>query len=246
MPTMPRRRSPRWSAAATRHTPLEPAPAAVPERARRRWLAPVLGVVVCVVLVVGIALASGFLRGEDIASLFAQEVLATTTPPVAGTPAEPTAAAVAEARPVVIADLSTLDEAGDGENDDDLSALTDGDVGTVWETERYHSAAFGNLKDGVGFVVDLGESREVTAVTLDVASPGVRYEVRAIQGDASEDAEDWALVAGEEEAAEGPVRTVFVEPVATRYLLVYVTGDLQPIEGRFSAAFAELAVEALP
>ena len=233
-------------AAATRHPSVDPPPGSVQERARPRWVTPVLGVVACVVLVVGIALASGFLRGEDIASLFAQEVLATTTPPVPATPTQPTAAAVAEAQTVTVARLITLDEAGDGENDDRLLALTDGDGDTAWETERYHSAAFGNLKDGVGFVVDLGESREVTAVILDVATPGVRYEVRAIQGDASEDAEDWALVGGEEDAAGGPVRTVFSEPVATRYLLVYVTGDLQPIDGRFSAAFSELAVEALP
>ena len=100
----------------------------------------------------------------------------------------------------------------------------------------------------MGFVVDLGESREVTAVDpRRRLSPGVRYEVRAIQGDASEDAD--GLGAGgsaRRTPPRAPCGPSSPSRSATRYLLVYVTGDLQPIEGRFSAAFAELAVEALP
>ena len=36
------------------------------------------------------------------------------------------------------------------ENDDQLANLTDGKESTSWSTELYRSAAFGNLKDGVG------------------------------------------------------------------------------------------------
>ena len=39
-----------------------------------------------------------------------------------------------------------------------MQNATDGRPSTSWETERYHSATFGNLKDGVGLVVDAGRT----------------------------------------------------------------------------------------
>lgn len=57
-----------------------------------------------------------------------------------------------EPTPVAVIDLTVYDPEGDNtENDDELDNLVDGKESTSWSTELYKSAAFGNLKDGVGF-----------------------------------------------------------------------------------------------
>jgi eukaryotic-like serine/threonine-protein kinase len=58
-----------------------------------------------------------------------------------------------EPTPVKVTDIKAYDPSpGDGkENDGQLPNLIDGKESTTWSTELYKSAAFGNLKEGVGF-----------------------------------------------------------------------------------------------
>ena len=53
-----------------------------------------------------------------------------------------------------------FDPEGDGEpeNDSDVPLAFDGDPSTAWSTLEYRgSPDFGNLKDGVGLLLDLGD-----------------------------------------------------------------------------------------
>ena len=77
--------------------------------------------------------------------------------------------------PAQVVDADAFDPQGtDGENDEDVARLLDGDPDTAWTTERYYSRAdFLGLKDGVGvmFVLD----REGPLTGLDVVSPGSKW-----------------------------------------------------------------------
>jgi putative peptidoglycan lipid II flippase len=60
---------------------------------------------------------------------------------------------------VAVEDGTVFDPGGDGapENNDEVPLSFDGDPVTAWPTLTYQgSPAFGNLKDGVGVVYDLG------------------------------------------------------------------------------------------
>ena len=76
---------------------------------------------------------------------------------------------------VIVVDV--LDPSADGERDEELPNLTDGDAATAWRTERYF-APIGLIKPGVGvtFVLDQAPSRLEFE-----ASGGTLYEVRWAQ-----------------------------------------------------------------
>ena len=58
---------------------------------------------------------------------------------------------------------------GDGkENDDRLTNLIDGKDSTTWSTELYKSAAFGNLKEGVGLDFTLSEPATIMEIVSTV------------------------------------------------------------------------------
>ena len=62
----------------------------------------------------------------------------------------------------------SFDPFGDGaEHDDELPLVVDGDRGTTWSTERYDSRRFGELKPGVGFVVDLAAPAKLGRIEID-------------------------------------------------------------------------------
>jgi hypothetical protein len=51
--------------------------------------------------------------------------------------------------------------------------------GRTWRTQTYATADFGNLKPGVGLLLDLGTARTVTAVALDAVGGPITVELRA-------------------------------------------------------------------
>jgi eukaryotic-like serine/threonine-protein kinase len=80
--------------------------------------------------------------------------------------------------PVTVTDLKVYDPSpGDGkENDAELPNLIDGKDSTSWTTELYKSAAFGNLKDGVG--VEFTLSEPATIMEIVSAVEGWKGELR--------------------------------------------------------------------
>lgn len=126
---------------------------------------------------------------------------------------------------------------GDGrENDGAVPNAVDGDATTAWGTERYDSAAFGGLKQGVGLLIDLGQPTAVQQVEVGLR-PGGNVELRAAD-ELGPDAGAFPVVASV--ADSGPVaRLVPGEPVTARYFLVWLTG--LPADGnRFQGSINEL------
>jgi eukaryotic-like serine/threonine-protein kinase len=216
-----------------------------PVRGELRWLLPVGGLLVLAGALVGVGIFGGIPDGGPIASLFAEEVTPTprpVAPPQAGA-AEPTTPALVS---VPLVDLTAFDPQGDGdERGAALPELVDGAPGTEWATERYSTPAFGNLKDGVGFHVDLGGTRRLAEVVLDVPVGGFDLELRvAARPEADPDA--WETVAEVDDIATGRSTVELDDRPEGRHLLVWITGDLQPFESGYRAAIGELRVVAEP
>jgi eukaryotic-like serine/threonine-protein kinase len=110
--------------------------------------------------------------------------------------------------------------------------------GATWRTQTYRSAQFGNLKSGVGLVLDLGEAREVSSVTLE-ASAGAAVELRA--SDAAPGAiEDFEKVDAAD-AAAGTTTLSGKDAGAHRYWMLWVP-RLAPSDGGFSAQISNPVV----
>ncbi|SDO04003.1 protein kinase family protein [Geodermatophilus sp. DSM 45219] len=144
-----------------------------------------------------------------------------------------------ESAALAIAGASVYNPQGDGEpeNPDDVPLSFDGDPATGWSTVTYRgSPAFGNLKDGVGVLYDLGSEQALAGLGV-TGSAGATVEVRA--GDQPDgDLESYAVVAS---GAVGSGELTFDEPVTTRYVLLWVTG-LVPSDGGFSAEITEVSL----
>jgi predicted Ser/Thr protein kinase len=82
--------------------------------------------------------------------------------------------------PVHLVASNAYDPQGDGqEHDEEIRNATDGNPSTYWETERYDSVTFGNLKDGVGIVLDAGRPARLSKLTIVSNTPGYVAKIEA-------------------------------------------------------------------
>jgi hypothetical protein len=126
----------------------------------------------------------------------------------------------------------------DRENPDAVPFAFDGDPATSWRTERYDSAALGNLKKGVGLLVDLGKPVAVREVRVAMLAPGAGLQLRA--GDArGQSAESYGVVA-ELSGAERSSTLVPRSGSRAQYWVLWFT-NLPPAAGGFRAEVAEVA-----
>jgi hypothetical protein len=108
-----------------------------------------------------------------------------------------------------------------------------------WKTQTYRTAEFGHLKNGVGLLLDLGEARELSTVTLDVATVPLTVELRQSDQQSADP------------SAFTPVGTPSIASATTvlsaagggqhRYWLVWVT-RLAPSGGGYRALIDKVVV----
>ncbi|WP_166844231.1 hypothetical protein [Isoptericola sp. BMS4] len=97
---------------------------------------------------------------------------------------EPSPEESPEVRPL-IASGNQLDPEGaasgdhDGEHPEAVDLAYDADPSTFWYTRQYTTPDFGNLKSGVGYVIQLEEPAPVSTIELSTNSSGGHVEVRA-------------------------------------------------------------------
>ncbi len=129
---------------------------------------------------------------------------------------------------------------GDGSEDGSrIAAATDGNPATAWETEHYTTAAFGNLKHGVGLVLDAGRPLRLGTITITTGTPGFTATVKAgdsAAGPFPEQAAPSRTVGG---------RTAFTLHVAAphRYYLLWITALTRASDGRGSTPYAATIAE---
>jgi hypothetical protein len=163
-------------------------------------------------------------------------------PPAAGSAdsAAPTPSPTAPSGPVRIVAAHDFDPDGNKTENPELVPLAvDGNPATSWHTLVYTTATLGNLKPGVGLLLDLGAKTQVAAVQVLLSGPGTSLELRV--GDRlSANASDYFTVA----AADGAVDLVTLAPAGrleARYLVVWLT-RLPPVNGGFQGTIRDIQV----
>ncbi|GAA0305692.1 protein kinase family protein [Kineococcus aurantiacus] len=166
---------------------------------------------------------------------------AATTPGTAPAPAPTSAPPAVTAGPVPVVAVSAVDPQGGGESSETAGRAVDGDPATAWQSQRYNSAAFGGLKDGIGLLLDLGAPVDVTSVALTAGGEGGAVSLLAAPGDTPDGAQPVAAAP----AAGGQQSLTPAQPVRARYLTVWFT-QLPTTDGAFRVAVAEIAVTGTP
>ncbi len=67
---------------------------------------------------------------------------------------------------------------GDRDDSDEAKFVVDGDSETSWSLAWYKSPKFGNLKDGMGVLINLGSPRALAEIQVATSAPGVAMDVR--------------------------------------------------------------------
>ncbi|MCA1781774.1 MAG: discoidin domain-containing protein, partial [Intrasporangiaceae bacterium] len=138
-----------------------------------------------------------------------------------GTPDAPAAAA-----PLTFTAAIDYDPLGDGaERPEDLPRILDGDDSTAWGSEGYRSAAFSNLKSGIGVILDLGETSTVSAVTLVLPSESTGTLYVTDDAEYANDGKPLAegLAGAGTFTGSGTVTTELAEGTSGRYVIVWFT-----------------------
>ena len=221
---------------------------AAPRTARRR-----LAVIGLPLLALALVIAFALWFGNNVLSVAGDvDSTGTSVPrvssPTASSPAatSPATSPAAPSSPVAGAPARVVGESvfnpfgdGDAENDGDVGLSVDGNPATAWSTVDYRgSAAFGNLKPGVGVVYDLGAAQSVAGVTITTTRPGATVQVRT-GSTPSGDLDAFGVAASG--TLSGTTQLTFAAPVDTRYVLVWITG-LAGGDGQFSADLAEVTI----
>jgi tRNA A-37 threonylcarbamoyl transferase component Bud32 len=143
---------------------------------------------------------------------------------------------------------------GDRSDADEAKNVIDGDPDTAWETHKFNTAKFGNLKPGMGLLINLGTARNISEVRVETSSGGAGMEIRTGNTDPGNNgAGDKKIVEtykklGEPDAdskADGTNRVFAVFDANTKYqyVLVWVTELPQSDDGdRYQVSVNEVSV----
>ncbi|MEV7974149.1 protein kinase family protein [Cellulomonas sp. NPDC089187] len=204
-----------------------------------RWVLGLVGVGIVVVLVLAISTVTrpwGSGRDDEAATA------ATTQPAEAPTEEAEAPAEEEPAPPVavapVIAGITTIDPSdNDGEKEELIARIWDGDPNTAWYTHTYNRPDFAGFKDAVGIAITLTEPATVNEVTLQVNGAGGNVEVRAT---------DAANPTAGEVLASGPLNGTTVltlsQPTETQNIVLWFTALAQTPDGKNRIEISELSV----
>lgn len=142
--------------------------------------------------------------------------------PSADPVAEPSSPTGAADGTIAFVSGASLDPLGDGrEHDEDIAALFDGDASTQWETEGYKQPNLGG-KAGVGFVLDLGEERDLSEIDVVLLNDKVDLEVWVSTEDpAGRPAPDVGEKVGSEKKTDAGTLT-FKADVRARWVMIWI------------------------
>ncbi|MGW0870787.1 protein kinase family protein [Streptomyces sp. NPDC002740] len=144
--------------------------------------------------------------------------------------------------PITITDAKDFDPEGDGsEKPADIGKAYDNSTSTYWQTDFYKGADFGNLKPGLGIILDLGKVQQVGKVTVTFMGK-TSVELRAASSEA--DSEPTSLD-GYTKIAEGSGTSVTLQPTKsakTRYVLVWLTKLPLTDEGTYRGRVTDIKV----
>lgn len=127
---------------------------------------------------------------------------------------------------------------GDGKaHPNEAPNAIDGNVQTLWTTQTYTGANLGQLKPGVGLMLDIGKPAPVGSVHVEVAGQGTTLELYA--GNRPEINQMRRVASVSNASGEAVLKPQ--QPVKARHLLVWIT-KLPPVSDGYQAGVAEIVV----
>jgi eukaryotic-like serine/threonine-protein kinase len=104
-----------------------------------------------------------------------------------------------------------------GEDNSGAPLATDGNPATFWSTEIYSSPAFGNLKPGVGLVLDAGSPVKLGSITVTTDTPGYTALIMAGDSEAGPFSDDSSS------QTVGASTTFTLNGATAQYYVVWIT-----------------------
>ncbi|GAB7006547.1 hypothetical protein JCM18899A_40200 [Nocardioides sp. AN3] len=197
----------------------------------RRWLRLGLGLVLLVLLVLG-GIVVAQLQGDH------------DTTPSAGSSGSPSASgsATPAAHPISALTVKDFDPFGNppAENSDLAPRAVDGDPATTWRTSTYlQNLGPGGIKSGVGLIVDLHATFDVSRVRITFIQPGTHVSIYV---GATAPTSGSALGKPAVTATAAQTAVVPITPAARgRYVTLWFT-SLPQVTGGFRTEVAEVSV----
>ena len=189
----------------------------------------------CLLLLIGCVIAFNLGRGRTVLGTTPSDPSSTHTgSPSSGSPS-----------PTVLAGVTANDFDPQGnppeENPAEVSRVVDGDPSTAWETLRYNqNLGPSGLKTGVGVVLDLGASHDVSEVDLTTVGSPTHVQIY-LSPQAPSDLQ--GLTVAGETTVTGTHGVVRLDPsAAARYVVVWLT-SLPAVPGGFRGEIAEAVVK---
>jgi hypothetical protein len=204
-----------------------------------RWVLGLVALAVVIGVVVALTNVLSPFRSDDDTSAGAATQAPVATAPPAEAPAEGDGAAEAPAAvPPVVAGVNSIDPSdGDGEHEELVGRLIDGDPATTWYTHTYNRPDFAGFKDAVGLVITLQAPATVTSITLDVNGAGGNVEVRST--DAANPTAGDVLAAG---ALAPQTVLTLAQPTETQSIVLWFTSLSQTPDGQNRIEISNVAV----
>jgi hypothetical protein len=132
---------------------------------------------------------------------------------------------------------------------DQVEFVVDDDPETVWRTDHYLSADFGQIKPGMGILVNLGEPRQLATVRVELATPGATADLRVGDADpgSSSGGDDQIYQTyeplGDAQQGETMEFTGFDPEQTYQYLMVWFSELAPDGEGQFHVEVQRITVE---
>jgi putative peptidoglycan lipid II flippase len=215
------------SATATRPAEARPTSQAGAVKQRRRWIGLLL---VLAVLLIAAGIISALILDRRLSST-AEPQLSSDRSRIAPSQ-QPSVQPPAPQSKLTITGARDFDPQGDDktENPDEVKFAYDGNASTRWRTVQYFgNPRLGNLKRGVGLVLDLDKPEPVHSIHLSLSGTGTTVQFRVPKSDPSQTPKApmssdrlWRTVAAESKVG-GSATLTTQQGVTTRYVLVYLT-----------------------
>ena len=136
---------------------------------------------------------------------------------------------------------------GTRDNLTDADKTVDGKDSTGWQTNWYKSPTFGNLKPGMGVLIDLGKAAYVANVKVDFDAPGATVSARVGDRDPGNSSSGDGQINTTYKTVAGPMTAgptqVLTLGLTTRYVLVWITKLPSVGSGKYQVAIDEITVD---
>jgi serine/threonine-protein kinase len=168
-------------------------------------------VVVSLIVVSALVLAALLISSTSVGrTLFAPDETTTTT---VVTPS------------IALSGARSFDPSGSGEPTENEAAARnaiDGDILTQWQTEDYATRSFGNLKSGVGLIVELSGRRSIDHLLISSPTIGWSVQIHAIDGTVPSSLVGWGAPVASARNIQGDV-DLAADGVMATSVLIWIT-----------------------